>query len=708
MATENYPQWPQQGQSSYPGSADNDGLNLYNGVSDTQGMSNNQLARRLLNQDLISRPNYNEPSNEAWPVLADGSGQSTDGGWINEDDDLERMAEVAKRESQAKRKQIPPFVQKLSSFLDKDQNTDLIRWSDKGDSFIVVDEDEFARTLIPELFKHKNYASFVRQLNMYGFHKKVGLSDNSMRASERKNKSPSEYYHPYFRRGRPSLLWLIQKPKNPQNKNSGKGGPRLKQDDANQDEDGDEGYDVDSPDATNRGQDNVSAQRSGRRPLMIGNSGRGQTPSQDEMAAIQQELAAVRQNQKVISNVLQQIAKDNERQAQAYKQLHDRHESSINAILTFLATVYNRSLSEGQGAQNFGSVLGGAFPQDPQQQGNVVDMGDFNEHNASQVQRLFKKQPLLLKAPPSLNVPMAQSRNARASSQLSPNQAQQNQSPSAANSPAVQELFSPAASIRSSQSPQIDPTTNGNTTDQPLPEADIMSLINNHNAQNTFPPGTRMDFPEALSHLQNADGKTPLTPNQRSNVLQLMAGSNADTSARNDALASSNPPDLPETNQFDMTRDQLEFLGNAIKDQEQKVESLTQTLAPLSPSGSIPGMNDNVQYNNADLLDIDSIFNSGDYFSDNIGGAGGGLDFSNNNIPDFNFDVPAEDSTHEGQAHSPDGTADEKSDRGSGIETLGSSEVTSPANTSMVEESGLAEQQQQQQEYGRGKRRKRN
>jgi len=35
----------------------------------------------------------------------------------------------------------------------------------------VLDEDEFARRLIPELFKHNKYASFVRQLDMYGFHK---------------------------------------------------------------------------------------------------------------------------------------------------------------------------------------------------------------------------------------------------------------------------------------------------------------------------------------------------------------------------------------------------------------------------------------------------------------------------------------------------------------------------------------------------------
>ncbi|EGP85352.1 uncharacterized protein MYCGRDRAFT_45761, partial [Zymoseptoria tritici IPO323] len=115
---------------------------------------------------------------------------------------------LAKKDAQGKRKSIPPFVQKLSSFLDQN-HTSLIRWSDDGRSFIVLDEDEFARKLIPELFKHNNYASFVRQLNMYGFHKTVNIHDGSLRQSEKAQqgrKPPSMYSHPYFRKNRPDLL----------------------------------------------------------------------------------------------------------------------------------------------------------------------------------------------------------------------------------------------------------------------------------------------------------------------------------------------------------------------------------------------------------------------------------------------------------------------------------------------------------------------
>lgn len=586
------------------------------------------------------------------------------------------------------------------SFLDESRNTELIRWSENGDSFIVVDEDEFAKTLIPELFKHNNYASFVRQLNMYGFHKKVGLSDNSMRASERKNKSPSEYYNPYFKRGRPNLLWLIQKPKNPQGKGGGKGGTRIKQEDGILDDDGEEIFDGETPAPPNLAAIESSPNlRNVRQPLMIGQSG---GLPRDELANVQRELQAVRQQQQMISSLLQQTREQHKQlygQAAAFQSLHDRHESSINAILTFLATVYNRSL-EGQGGPNFANMFAGAIPHDTQGQGNVVDVGDYGDQdpNTNGQQRRFRKQPLLLKAPPSTqngrvsaSSPVSTIESPYPPSQSNLSAAQTANYPynfhnATAHSPAIQELSEgQTPSNRSSQSPQVAAK---NELNDHIPEADIMSMINSTNASaGPFSNGSaRMDFPEALSHLQSADGKSPLTPNQRHDVLQLMANESAATrpNGNNNALTFPSPPDVPDMSAYNLTKEQIEFLGNSLKEQEHKVNELSNILAPLSPSGSIPGIaTEPPTYTGSEMLDLDQIFNSGDYFND---ASAGDLNFgTGNDLADFTFDTSAPENPvgDDGGGGGFNGNYDARTMDGRErvVETMNSSVSTSPAAT---------------------------
>lgn len=111
---EPYVQWQQQSAVSYPDLANNFGSNLYNGAQDPPPTTLNQLARRSMGQQIVPRGNYDAATSETWPRIPDNAMQPPVDDWMSEDNDLTRRAEVAKKETQSKRKQIPPFVQKLS------------------------------------------------------------------------------------------------------------------------------------------------------------------------------------------------------------------------------------------------------------------------------------------------------------------------------------------------------------------------------------------------------------------------------------------------------------------------------------------------------------------------------------------------------------------------------------------------------------------
>ncbi|KAK0495623.1 HSF-type DNA-binding-domain-containing protein [Armillaria luteobubalina] len=70
------------------------------------------------------------------------------------------------------------FVKKLYKMLEDQSFQHVVSWGPQGDCFVVKDMNEFTKSILPRMFKHSNFASFVRQLNKYDFHKVKNTDDN--------------------------------------------------------------------------------------------------------------------------------------------------------------------------------------------------------------------------------------------------------------------------------------------------------------------------------------------------------------------------------------------------------------------------------------------------------------------------------------------------------------------------------------------------
>lgn len=99
---------------------------------------------------------------------------------------------------------IPDFIVKLYKML-METDGQAVSWSDSGSSFVIIDISEFTKNLLPSHFKHGNFASFVRQLNKYDFHK-VKTED-----SKKYGTQAWEFSHYKFIKGQPQLLPQIKR-----------------------------------------------------------------------------------------------------------------------------------------------------------------------------------------------------------------------------------------------------------------------------------------------------------------------------------------------------------------------------------------------------------------------------------------------------------------------------------------------------------------
>ncbi|GFY98208.1 heat shock transcription factor B3 [Actinidia rufa] len=93
----------------------------------------------------------------------------------------------------------PPFLLKTYMLVEDPATDPVVSWNAEGTAFVVWQPAEFARDVLPTLFKHSNFSSFVRQLNTYGFRKTAT--------------SRWEFCNDMFRKGERDLLCEIRRRK---------------------------------------------------------------------------------------------------------------------------------------------------------------------------------------------------------------------------------------------------------------------------------------------------------------------------------------------------------------------------------------------------------------------------------------------------------------------------------------------------------------
>jgi len=76
-----------------------------------------------------------------------------------------------KRKIYKKIEKTETFLIKLYEIMKNKSYNKVINWNEDGTCIIIKDINLLTKKILPKYYKHDNYSSFVRQLNMYNFHK---------------------------------------------------------------------------------------------------------------------------------------------------------------------------------------------------------------------------------------------------------------------------------------------------------------------------------------------------------------------------------------------------------------------------------------------------------------------------------------------------------------------------------------------------------
>ncbi len=216
----------------------------------------------------------------------------------------------------------PAFLNKLRSMVDDPNTDELIRWSPDGASFFVPNHVRFGDEVLPRFFKHNRFSSFVRQLNMYGFHKVPHLQQGALKHDSPQESELWEFSNPHFHRDHPDWLAKVQRKK----------GPR---------DDKDNQAEREPSAATTTGQELMHAGA-----LMRTDFGAKDTTAEGgalQLASVLNAINAIKNAQTSISSDLRHLQNSNQnlwQEAVESRQRAKRQQETINKILRFLAGVF--------------------------------------------------------------------------------------------------------------------------------------------------------------------------------------------------------------------------------------------------------------------------------------------------------------------------------------------------------------------------------
>lgn len=272
-------------------------LNLENNLisKEITKLNKDKNTNATLSDNLNTDPNAGANVNVSMHanINAKQSANDTEPGHSNDDhsgDDVLRpdpFKKPKKKHTISVTSKRPAFVVKLWRMINDPENTEYISWMKNGKAFQVEDREKFMKFVLPKYFKHNNFASFVRQLNMYGWHKIQDVNAGSLTQTD----EIWQFENPNFIRDREDLL------------------------------------------------DNIVRNKSTRE----------HEEEDTDIKKLLQQLEQMKRNQLLIADDLKRVREDNEllwKENYIARERHKLQSETLDKIMRFLASIYGNNTSK--------------------------------------------------------------------------------------------------------------------------------------------------------------------------------------------------------------------------------------------------------------------------------------------------------------------------------------------------------------------------